>query len=56
MAHNLQDALRYALWSQNIDLSSPITSNGFHHCGAFSGALSILCHRFPCETNEREQE
>jgi hypothetical protein len=48
LSHNLQDALRYALRSQNIGLGSRVGSNSFDHCGAFGDALRVLRHCFRC--------
>jgi hypothetical protein len=56
LPHNLQDALRYALRSQNIGLGSRLGSNSFDHCGALTDALPILCHGFICDGYEPEQQ
>ena len=56
LPHGLQDALRYALRSQNTGLDSGIGSNSFDHCGAFGDALCVLRHCIACHTNEREQQ
>ena len=56
LLHSLQDALRYALRSQNTGFGPRIGSNSFDHRGAFGNTLRVLCHCFTCDSNEREQQ
>jgi hypothetical protein len=56
LPHGLQDALRYALRSQNTGLGSRIGSNNFDHCCAFGDALCVLCRCVACDSNKCEQQ
>jgi len=55
LPHGLQDALRYALRSQNTG-GSRVGPNGFDHRGAFADALCVLCNCFTCDSNQHEQQ
>src|SRR5262249_61495396 len=57
LPHNVQYALRYALWPQPTGLGSRMASDSIDHRGAFPDAPRVLlCHGLRCESYEREQQ